>query len=51
MFGANRGTSLNNQITFLNPLTEGNQENEETPVEHPHAPSPGATLVKCAATS
>ena len=29
-----RGTSLNNQITFLNPLTEGNEVNEETPVEH-----------------
>ena len=26
------GTSLNNQITFLNPLTEGNEENEESPV-------------------
>ena len=29
-----RGTSLNNQITFLNPLTEGNEVNEETPIEH-----------------
>lgn len=27
-----RGTSLNNQITFLNPLTEGNKENEESTV-------------------